>query len=60
MVNITGDALTGWQKDSTGGTYMLPTAGVMQTGWVKDGLNGITAIQMVQQWPQTQQLTNIK
>lgn len=39
MVNANGDPQIGWQKDSTGWTYMSPTNGVMQTGWKLDGGN---------------------
>lgn len=37
MVNVTGDPLTGWQKDNTGWTYMSPSTGAMQTGWAQVG-----------------------
>lgn len=37
MVNAIGDPQIGWQKDSTGWTYLLPSNGVMQIGWTKTG-----------------------
>ena len=37
LINATGDAKTGWQKDNLGWVYLSPSNGVMQTGWNKQG-----------------------